>query len=97
MSTSVYIAAIKPPDDTWRKHKAVWEACEIAGVEVPSETMDYFDDEEPDSVGVVVSLGSLGYPEGDCIREFRDENYSGVEIEVSELPADTKFIRVTWG
>ncbi|KKM72072.1 hypothetical protein LCGC14_1424130 [marine sediment metagenome] len=97
MSTNVYISAIKLPDDAWQKHQTVWDACNDAGVEIPQETSDYFNGEPPGLVGVVIGLGSIMYPKGDCVREFSDEYTRGVEVDVTMLPSNTRFIRVTWG
>ncbi len=96
MSTSVYVSAIKPADETFRKHEAVWNACIAADVDIPAETADYFDDEEPDAAGVVVGLGSLEFPTGPA-KPWRNEHFSGVEVDLASLPAGTKTLRVWWG
>ena len=86
MSTHAY--AIKPPDERWQAMRAVWDACEAAGVEKPDEVSAFFDDEPPDPAGVVVELGALARP-------WSAEDAEGLEIDLERLPKGTKTIRFT--
>lgn len=88
MSMSTHIEGFKPPDATWRKHFAVWDACTKAGVTVPSETRLYFSDEAPDNSGVTVDLYK-----NPAVKEYRPEGRSGWEVDLTRLPKDVTIIR----
>lgn len=87
MSTSIHVVAIKPPDEDWRKKKAVWDACTNAGIEVPDEICDYFEGAGPDEKGVIIDVPF------EAQREWGDENNRGIEVEISKLPKGVKIIR----
>lgn len=75
------------PHDSWVKMKAVWDACEAAGVGVPDEVAAYFHDEIPEGEGPVVQLQtSRNYRTGDPV-------VYGLEIDVKDLPKGTRTIR----
>ncbi len=95
MSASVFVSAVKAPDDVWLKHKAVHEACRAADVSLPDETEDYFDGEPPDPKGVSIHLGSVvSGPKHPAAEAFNDEGGWGLYIKLSELPKGTTHIRV---
>jgi hypothetical protein len=99
VSQSVSISAVKPPDDLWRKHKAVWDACHDARVDMPAATMEYFAEDDPDEVGVVVRLGSMP-PYGayeEPLRQVESEWSTICEVDITQLPEGTRWIRVEWG
>jgi hypothetical protein len=97
MGMSTSICGIKPADDTFQKMKAVYDACETAGIQVPKEVSDFFCDDTPDSNGVIVPLHKhanrtstyhkaiteihVGYPE------------AGFYVDVTKLPPDVKIIK----
>ncbi len=99
MGHHTVVYAIRPPDaaeaDRFLKMKAVWDACNSAGVSVPAEVRDFiYDSQEPEEEAILLSIGSLG-------RELRlysrvcdgiiiDEGY---EVDLDKLPAGTKVIR----
>lgn len=92
MSGDMHVAAFKPPDAKWQRMKAAWDACAAAGVGVPAEVDLFFDGEEPDPQGVRVDeeqLRKLG-----VISDWSEDMREGVEIDVSELPADVTVVRV---
>ena len=100
MSVSTYIVGIKPPDEKWLQMKAVWDACALAAVEVPTEVDEFFNWEEPDDSGVIVSLGSLyqikelGQRQTeDGLSYYLGDGQSGIEIELSKIPKDIKKLR----
>ena len=86
MSMSTHVIGFVPPDDDWRRHKAVWDACDAAGVAMPQETRDFFQDEPPDEAGVEVCLKG-------AIRPWNDKSRSGFEVIVEKLPPHVKIIR----
>ena len=58
MSMSAHVVGIRPPDEKWKKMKAVWDACTMANTSIPQEVRDFFGCEPPDKAGVVVEVGS---------------------------------------
>lgn len=82
MSTSVI--GFVPPDDTWRKMKAIWDACEAAKIEAPKEVWLFFNDQRPDNKGLEVHVPH---------KEWGDEYRQGIEISVDEIPKHVKTIR----
>lgn len=88
MSMSTHVVGFRPPDDTWRKHKAVWDACVKAGVHVPKETNEFFGYDKPDDAGVTVEL-----EKHECCAEFSEFGRNGIEIDLSNLPKQVTKIR----
>ena len=88
MSMSTHIVGFRPADDEWNMNKNVWETCETAGVTIPQEVMDFFDDEAPsDKPGMEVELSD------DACKEYQGDMVSGYEVDISKLPQGVQFIR----
>ena len=85
MGADVSIYAVKGITEEWKKHKAVWDACEAAGVDVPDETDDFFDGEDPAEGGTVEHIGMV------------DPGGPGTYVKIEDLPKGTTAIRLTWG
>ena len=81
---SAHVIGFAPPDDEWRRMKAVWDACINANVPVPDYVAKFFDWQEPDERGVEVEIPAT---------EWEDDLRDGYEIEVSKIPPQVKFIR----
>jgi len=97
MGMSTYVVGFKPPDEKWRKMKAVWDACAAAKVELPEDVSAFFGEEAPDPAGVRVELSDI-FVKGKrtthaCCREWRDDAGEGYEIDVKKLPPDVTVIR----
>jgi len=88
MSISTFIEGIIPPDETWQRMQAAYNACKSAGVEPPREVRDFFGDDEPNGKGRSVELPAT---------EWRDDNYDGFDVNVADIPPHVKIIRVRWG
>lgn len=92
LSTTTYVYGIKPPDEKWRRMRAVWDACVEAGVGPPNEVEVFFGHEPPSATdGVVIDLEKIGaaklwQPGGDSMKE-------GVEVLVDLVPQDVAIIR----
>lgn len=84
MSMSTYVAGIIPPDETWQKMKAAWDACTAAGVPVPEAVGEFFGDEPPDESGVVVEIET---------RPWKGDMEEGFEVDLAALPPHVKTIR----
>jgi hypothetical protein len=71
-------------DPEHQKRVSVLNVCLDAGIEPPEGIMDYFGDTyDPD---YPLELGFIP-------REIDDENRSGFEIDIDEIPEGTKTIR----
>lgn len=91
MGMSTHVVGFKPPDDKWRKMKAAYEACQMAGIDPPEEVEDFFDGEPPDDNGVEIDESALA--ESGALREWKDEYREGFEIDVPKLPPDVTVVR----
>lgn len=83
MGQSTHVVGFKPPDEKWKKMKAVWDACDKAGMDPPKEVMKFFNHEPPDERGVAIEekeLKAVG-----CVRDWGDESYDGFELDVKKL------------
>lgn len=92
MGMSTHVMGFRPPDDRWQAMKDVWEACEQAGIKMPTEVTTFFGGTNrgrPDDSGVEVDLG----PE-QGVTEYRGDMEEGYEIDVRKLPTDLHIIRV---
>lgn len=87
MSMSTHIIGFKPPDDRWMEMKAVWDACEKAGITIPDRVLNFFDDRAPDENGVTVEL----FP--DYASAWVADGQGGYQITLSDLPEDIKVVR----
>ncbi|WP_333745999.1 hypothetical protein [Streptomyces sp. IBSBF 2950] len=85
MSMSTHVKGFTGPDDRWRKMKAIWDACQDAGVDPPTEVERFFDGEAPDPNGREVQIPH---------EEWRDEHREGVEVRIKDLPKNVTVIRV---
>lgn len=84
MSTSV--VGFRPIDEKWKQMKAVWDACESAGVDPPEEVAKFFEYCEPDNAGVEVSIR-------DAATKWHNSYASGYEVDITKLPEGVKIIR----
>lgn len=90
MSIGLFVVGFRPPDDGWRKMKAVYDACVAAGVDVPAVVAKFFGHTRPDPAGVEVGL-----EKHECCRKFSDSDlgYGGFEIDITKLPPGVKIVR----
>ncbi|TAL29053.1 MAG: hypothetical protein EPN98_21665 [Phenylobacterium sp.] len=88
MGMSTHIAGIVPPDETWQKKKAAYDACREAGIPIPKELDAFFGGEPPDPSGVVISLDRTA-----VVKEWSSESASGFEVDLAGLPKHIKILR----
>lgn len=98
MGMSTHISGLKPIDDDWRKMKAVYDACEAAGIDIPHEVDEFFDCREPDEKGVHVDLPFNNYDNNDsknhpAISKGSDSSSEWWDVEINSIPPDVKIIR----
>jgi hypothetical protein len=87
MSMSTHIVGFRPADQKWKEMKAIWDACNSAGVDLPKAVYDFFDGEHPaDKPGAEVDLKG-------AVKEWSADERDGYELDLSKLPPDVKFIR----
>lgn len=85
MGMSTHVIGFVAPDATWKKMKAVWDACELAGIEAPKEVLKFFAYEEPDDRGAHISLPVTEWDDGSGCQGF--------ELEVAKIPPNVTSIR----
>jgi len=88
MSINTSVVGFKPPDEKWKEMKAIWDACDKVGVEIPKGVYEFFNGCEPDEVGVEVDIENTP-----CCSKYRPEMKTGFEIDITKLPEDVKIIR----
>lgn len=84
MGMSTHVIGIAPPDETWKKMKAIFDACEEAGVKVPGDVMKFFNHENPDPDGVKIEIKG---------EKWSDDGASGIQIDLKTLPAHVRYVR----
>lgn len=92
MSMSTHVVGFHPPDEKWKKMKAVWDACKAAGVGAPLDVERFFNGEAPDDAGVETSLDNYQKPHPAC-TSYMAPGKSGYEIDLSKLPTNITKIR----
>lgn len=90
MSKDYYVDGFKPPDEKWKKMKAVWDSCYNAGIKIPQEVREFFENEHPDDAGVKVDL-----KHHECCTEIVESGDYGFEVDLTELPEGVTKIRFT--
>ena len=89
MSMSTHIVGIRPPDDLWRKHKAIWDACAAVDICPPRETMEFFGCEAPDDAGILIHVRELG----DAVTDWTVGARGGFQVEIAKLPTRITHLR----
>jgi uncharacterized protein YcnI len=93
MSMSTRVVGFRPPDEEWQRHKAVWDACQFAGVRVPDETNRFFMGTTPDPAGIEVELTRVSSRSGWVANEYKGDMEEGYEVMVAEIPEGVTRIR----
>lgn len=86
MSRSLDIVGFVPPDDAWRKMKAVWDACKEADIDCPPEVYEFFAGSRPDSNGQEQPIPFSKW-------QNEDEMSYGYDVTVSDIPKHVTVIR----
>ncbi len=84
MSMSTHVVGLVPPDEKWKKMKAVYDSCRAAELPIPDEVEKFFDHEDPDPMGVAIAIP--------C-QEYKGYAQQGVEVLVENIPKHVKAIR----
>lgn len=88
MGMSTYVKGFMAPDETWNLMKAIWDACNAAGVRTPDPVLKFFGYDYPFGQGKEVDLQKT-----DCCKKYSAESTSGFEIDVTKLPEGVKIVR----
>ena len=87
MSMGTHVEGFRPPDETFKKMKAAYDACIAARVEIPDEVVNFFEGVPPDNNGVKVDIKKAA-------KEWSDhESCQGIEVDITKLPEGVKIIR----
>lgn len=93
MGMSTFVTGFKPPDEKWRRMKAIYDACHAAEIAPPQEVSDFFNWQKPTDTGVRIDgcvLEACG-----AVRQIHDGHpESGYEIVIEKLPKDVTVVRV---
>lgn len=89
MSMYTYICGIVPPDDAWKRMKAVRDSCVAAGIAIPVDVCTFFNDRTPDERGVVIDKKGLG----EAVTEYKAEMSEGFEVDLTKLPKGVRLLR----
>lgn len=88
MSMSAHVVGFRPADDKWEKMKAVYDACQDAGIQLPASVIQFFGDEPPDEHGIEVSIEKT-----DAVSEWQDDMRNGFEVDITKLPENVTVVR----
>lgn len=99
MSVSLYAQAILPANDEYKAKAQAYRACEIAGIPIPQQLVDFFGDSPPDDDGTVFPLfanhlgGHVAQKHECAVRWTDGEMLDGIQIDVTKLPSGTRYVR----
>ncbi len=89
MGISLHVIGLRDENDPNHiKMVKAKEALDAAGITWPKEVYDYFDGSTDSDTPLEVNLEK---------QEWRNDYYSGYEIEIDKLPKNIKKIRVSLG
>lgn len=86
MSSTPNWVGFRPPDDKWKRMKAVWDACEAADLSIPNEVLLFFNEEAPDPAGVEIDIG-------EWVTAYEGDGKTGWDVDLTSIPSDIKMIR----
>lgn len=75
----------RPPDEKWKKMKAVYDACQVAGIETPKEIDLFFGYDVPSDDGVTVDIKSAA-------EYQRDDDSECIKVDIRKLPKDVNIL-----
>lgn len=87
MSMSTHVVGVREPDDKHRKMIAAWQANKAAGIPQPRALLDYFGDEMPDDMGIVVELPR------EAITKYESDSRAGLDIRLDRVPPGVAVLR----
>ncbi len=88
MSMTTYVRGFRPPDEKWQRMRAVYYACDAAGVPAPEEVRRFFEYGTPDTAGAEVDINKTG-----AITESGDDSRMWWDVDIKKLPPDVTVVR----
>lgn len=79
------VTGFRPPDEEWKKMKAIWDSCKAGNVEPPELVQEFFNWCDPDPNGIDVELPVTEWNDG--------ESSEGLELKVKDIPKNVTVIR----
>lgn len=87
MGMHLRVVGHRTADETWNRQKAVWDACEAAGIRVPDEVLQFFDHVHPgDKPGMEAPIDG-------AMRALKEDGIDGYEVDLQALPAGIRYLR----
>lgn len=88
MGMSTHIVGYRETDEEWRKMREAYVACVNAGIDPPSQILDFFEYEDPRNLpdGIEIKIS-------DATEEFESDYKKGYSVYLDRLPAGVKVIR----
>lgn len=96
MGMSHRVEGFRPPDEKWKAMKAIWDACDAAGIAPPDEVSRFFGDDDPDDAGVMVRLAGMHDEDGEsheAVTRLGGDFEDGWEVDIRRLPSDVHIVR----
>ena len=87
MGMSSHVVGFRIADERWDNMKAVYDACQVGLVPIPSEVLAFFNWEEPQEKGLQINL------EGTAAVKYEHENQNGFDVSLDLLPEGITHIR----
>lgn len=100
MSASLSIKGVKPPTKEYLDKLNAYRACEAAGVPVPKEILDFFEDRnlngvDPNGIEVGLTWSGSTSRHHASLKECSGERGWGFDVDLDKLPPGVKILRIT--
>ncbi len=87
MGMNSRVEGFVPPDAQFKKMKLAFDACQEAGIEIPSEMWEFFDHEPPNGAGVSINIDRF-------VTKVRPHDTAeGYEIDLEGLAKDMPHVK----
>ncbi len=95
MDISLHVIGTKGSEkelhNTFRKMIAVWKSCDTAGIDVPDEVVEYFDEigfdpEEDDPKEALLDEDPFHLDVDEALEKWQDYSRWGYMVDLSKLP-----------
>lgn len=86
MSNSYSVVGIKDTDYRYQKMANIYFTCKEANVTIPDEVLDFFNDKEPNGMGVTVDITAS------MVQGLGEKHF---DVDLKGLNKDIRYIRFT--
>jgi hypothetical protein len=87
MSTSYYVQGIIPKDEKYNQMKAVWDACDKAGIVIPQEVNKYFELGDPIDKGHLIEIPKEAQEQGNGEYDYH------YDVDLTKIDKRIKILR----